>query len=90
LETSVDPVDNKPRPDTRAQQGANHRRRVSPVPSRVGAVRLLHFAARIPVDGGPRDALEHGDQRIIIDHGRHPTISHGIFKIQSTIHSIII
>jgi hypothetical protein len=83
LETAVDPVDNKPRPDTRAEQSANRRRRVSPVPSRAGAVRLLHFAARVPVDGGPRDALERGYHRFVVDHGLHPAVSHRIFKVQS-------
>jgi len=89
LETPVDPVDNKTRPDTPAQQSSDHRRRVSPESSRAGAVQLLHFAARVPVDGGPRDALEHGGDRIIVDHERNPAISHGIFNIQSTLYTLL-
>lgn len=90
LETPVDPVDNQTRPDTRAQQSSDHRRRVTPVPSRASAVQLLHFAARIPVDGGPRDTLEHGGDRIVVDHGRDPAISYRIFNVQSIPYSIII
>jgi len=85
LETPVDSIDNKTRPDTRTQQSSDHRRRVSPVPSRAVAVRLLHFAARVPVDGGPRDALEYSGDRLVVDHGLGPAISHGIFKFQSKI-----
>jgi len=89
LETPVDPVDNKTQPDTRAQQSSDHRRCVSPEPSRAGAVRLLHLAARVPVDGGPRDALEHGSDRIVVGHGRYTAISHGIFDVQSTPYTIL-